>query len=168
MPVDRIQVGGTNPSPDRQDFNLVAGTGVTIAQTDDTTAPASKATFSVNGWNHVAFPVVLSSVVTGSIVARFTPGFAGTIKSMSAFVYVPVVTTSKLATLTPAISAVSMSGAAVAINSTAAATLGNGIAGSSVSGLGTFTATQEITVVASAVTQFAEGQVVLNLFYQAS
>lgn len=46
MPVNRIQVGGSNPSPDRQDFNLVAGTGVGITAADDATNNVSKATFA--------------------------------------------------------------------------------------------------------------------------
>lgn len=49
MPVNRIQVGGTVPSPDRQDFNLVAGTGISLTAADDSTNNVSKVTIAVSG-----------------------------------------------------------------------------------------------------------------------
>ncbi len=49
MPVDRIQVGGSNPSPDRQDYNLVAGNGITVTAADDSANNVSKATIAVGG-----------------------------------------------------------------------------------------------------------------------
>lgn len=47
MPINRLQVGGANPSPDRQDYNLVAGTNVTITAADDATNNVSKATIAL-------------------------------------------------------------------------------------------------------------------------
>lgn len=49
MAVNRIQVGGSVPSPDRQDYNLVAGSGVTLTAADDSTNNVSKCTVSLGG-----------------------------------------------------------------------------------------------------------------------
>lgn len=49
MPVNRIQAGGTNPSPDRPDFNIAAGAGITVAASDDATNFVSKCTVSLGG-----------------------------------------------------------------------------------------------------------------------
>lgn len=48
MAVNRIQVGGSAPSPDRQDFNLVAGSGITLTASDDATNSVSKATVAMS------------------------------------------------------------------------------------------------------------------------
>ena len=47
MPVNRIQVGGTNPAPDRQDFNIAAGSGITVTAADDVTNLVSKCTVAM-------------------------------------------------------------------------------------------------------------------------
>jgi len=111
-------------------------------------------------------PVILSSATTSAVVARFTPGMSGTINRMNASVIQAVTTTAKLATLTPNISAVAVSGGVLALTSTALATLGASVSGTAVAGTNTFTASQEITVTASSVTAFTEGQILLELFLQ--
>jgi hypothetical protein len=111
----------------------------------------------------VTIPVVLSKHSNGTIAARFTPGFAGRIRSISASVTDPVTTGAKLGTFTPAIAGVSVTGGALALTSANCATVGAAVAGSAITALNAFTAAQEITIVASAVTAFVEGQVVIYL-----
>ncbi len=113
-------------------------------------------------------PCILSagSAASGTVVARFTPGMSGTLLKLNAAVIAAVTTTAKLATFTPAISGVSTSGGALALTSTNCATLGASVSGSAITGLNTITASQEVTIVASSVTAFTEGQVLLELFMQ--
>ena len=49
MATNRIQVNGSNPSPDRLDYNLVAGAGVTLTGADDATNQISKCTVALGG-----------------------------------------------------------------------------------------------------------------------
>lgn len=116
----------------------------------------------------IAIPVVLSKHSNGSIAARFTPGFAGSIVGLSFSVTDPVTTGAKAATFTPAIAGVSTTGGAVALTSANCTPVGAGVAGSAVTAGNTFTAGQEVTIVASGVTAFVEGQGVLYLALAAS
>lgn len=106
----------------------------------------------------------LAAVANSGVLARFTPGFMGRLRSASFNVATAVTTASKLATLTPAIAGTSTTGGAVALTSANLATIGASVAGSAITALNTFTAAQEITVVASSVTAFVEGAgaIVLN------
>lgn len=47
MPVNRIRVGSSNPTPDRPDYNIAAGSGVTVTASDDTTNQQSTATVAM-------------------------------------------------------------------------------------------------------------------------
>lgn len=166
MPVNRIQAGGTAPSPDRPDFNIVGGTGITVAASDDATNLVSKATITNAGLatGLSNFPVKLSAVTSGAVVARFVAQYSGTIVKLDAHVWDPVTTTAKSATFQAAISGVSTGGGAVAVTSTLAATLGAMITGSAVTSANSFSPGQVITVTAAPVTQFVEGQIVLDMF----
>ena len=110
----------------------------------------------------LSIPCVLKAHTTTSIAARFTPGFAGTITGISFSVTDPVTTGAKLGTFTPAIAAVSTTGGAVALTSANCTPVGAAVAGSAITAANTFTAAQEVTIVASAVTAFIEGQ---GVFY---
>src|SRR4051794_31384258 len=112
----------------------------------------------------VCVPVVLARHSNGSIAARFTPGYAGVIRKISAFVIDPVTTAAKLATFTPAIGGVATTGGALALTSANCTPLGAKVDGSAITAFNVFGAADEITVAASAVTAFVEGQVVICLF----
>jgi hypothetical protein len=113
-----------------------------------------------------SIPIVLVRHANGSIAARFTPGFAGRIKKLSAYVIDPVTTGAKLATFTPAIGGVATTGGALALTSANCTPVGAKVDGSAVTAGYDFAATDEITLVASAVTAFVEGQVVAEMFLE--
>ncbi len=109
-------------------------------------------------------PVVLNTAVTNAVVMRWLPKYAGTIAALEGQVIVPVTTSLKLATFSPLISAVAVTGGVLAVTSTSLVTLGARVSGTAVTGSNAFTAGQEITVVASSVTTFAEGQMLLQMY----
>lgn len=117
----------------------------------------------------VTVPCVLSTAASAAIVGRLLPRMSGTILALDGCVIVPVTTTSKLATISPLISGVAVTGGLLALTSTNCATLGARVTGSAIgTGANTFTAAQEITLAASTVTAFVEGQVLLELFLQSA
>lgn len=82
MAVNRIQANGTNPSPDRQDTNIVPGAGVSVTASDDATNYVSKVTVALGG---AATDV---SALAGSLtVTKFTAeGIGGTLASAATIV----------------------------------------------------------------------------------
>lgn len=112
----------------------------------------------------VCVPVVLVKHSNGSVAARFTPGYAGKIRKITASVTDPATTGSKLATFTPYISGTTVTGGALALTSANCTPVGATVDGSAITAANSFTATDEITIVASSVTAFVEGQVVVYLF----
>lgn len=108
----------------------------------------------------LSFPLpVLANVANAQTVVNFTPGFAGRILSVGFQDTVAVTTAAKAATLTTNIAAAPVTGGVVALAGLYA--VGALQAGTAVTAANTFTAAQAITVVASAVTAFAEGAGVL-------
>lgn len=112
----------------------------------------------------VCVPVILSKHSNGSIAARFTPGFAGKLRKITASVVDPATTADKGATFTPAVGGAAVTGGALALTSANTATLGAKVDGSAITAGNAFTAADEITIVASSVTAFVEGQVLIYLF----
>lgn len=112
----------------------------------------------------VCVPVVLANHANSSVAARFTPGYAGKIRKITASVVTPVTTADKAATFTPAIAGVATTGGALALTSANTATVGAKVDGSPITATNSFSASQEITIAASSVTAFAEGQVLIYLF----
>jgi len=121
-----------------------------------------------SGVGHWIFLINLDLVADGDILTGFTPGFAGKILSVDAFVVVPVTTADDLTTLNLEIGTTNLTGGAVAISSVATsncATLGAKIAGSAVTGANEFGKADAISIEASATTDFAEGMVFLDVAY---
>ncbi len=116
----------------------------------------------------VAFPVILSTATTGQVIARFTPGKAGKIRTLDASVIQAATTASKAATLSVLISGVAVSGGNCGLTSANCTPLGAAVYGSAAVGSNAFTATQEITITANTVTTFAEGQVLALLYLQSA
>jgi hypothetical protein len=75
----------------------------------------------------------------------------------------PATTGAKAATFTPAIGGSATTGGALALTSANCTPVGAGVNGSAITAANTFTATDEITVAASLVTAFVEGQGVIYL-----
>lgn len=116
----------------------------------------------------MAFTVTLSSLANGDVVARFTPGVAGKVRKISAFVKTVVTTAAKAATLTPYIAGTTVTGGALALTSANCATKGAKVDGSAITAANAFTSSQEITVVVSGVTTFVEGEATILLFFDAA
>lgn len=95
---------------------------------------------------------------------QIDPGFAGELIAFNARVRKIASTAAKLATLTGRVNAGALGGGGV-INLTTAncGTLGAQVAGSAITGAKSFTAGQTIGFAVSAVTAFAEGEVVVEM-----
>jgi hypothetical protein len=93
----------------------------------------------------------------GDIITNLLPGFNGKILALDWIADKPVTTGAKLATFTPKINAVNVTGGAAAITSANSTPQGVKVAGSAVTALNTFLPTDTIGIVASGVTQFTEG-----------
>lgn len=103
------------------------------------------------------FRVDLSDVADGDVVARFGPGFSARIQSIDFCVTDEVTTAGKAATLQLRIGGVELAGARVTLTSANCGTKGALVRGGTVVGSDRFLNTDEVTVVASDVTAFAEG-----------
>lgn len=110
----------------------------------------------------VTLPVLLANIANG-VIARFKPGFAGTIKSISAVVVDPATTAAKLSSLHPAVAGVDCTGGVAAITSANMTPLANKVDGTAITAGAGFGATDEIQIVAAATTAFVEGQAVIEV-----
>lgn len=117
----------------------------------------------LRGHRIVTIPVTLSAHSNSSIAARFTPGHAGHIVKMTASVKTAVTTGSKAATFTPAVATVATTGGAVALTSANCTPVGAKVDGTAITAGAKFGPTDEITIAASSVTAFVEGEVLLHL-----
>jgi predicted RecA/RadA family phage recombinase len=130
--------------------------------TDSSGGAAADGTLAANGAvSIISIPVALAEVADGDVVTGFTPGFAGTILRTQFVVTVPVETADDLSTLNLEIGSTDVTGGSIALTSATATPVGKTIAGAAVTGAATFTASDTISVEASATTPFAEGSGVL-------
>ncbi len=106
-----------------------------------------------------------SAIADAGVLLRITPGFAGRIIGTHLQATTAVTTGSKLTTLTPKIAGTSVTGGVISATSAGQNAIGAVQNGSSVTALNTFTAAQEITVVASSTTAFVEGAGVLTIVF---
>ena len=136
------------------------------ALTNSTTGTASSTLAAGVGVQTITIPVYLSSVASGDVLTNYTPGFAGKLLSISFAVSKPATTASKAATLNVEIDTTDVTGGTVALTTASCDTLGELTAGSSITAANTFTAAQTISVEASSVTAFVEGEGYLLLKVQ--
>ena len=130
--------------------------------TDNSGGATADGTLAANGAvSIISIPVALAEVADGDVVTGFTPGFAGTILRTQFVVTVPVDTADDLSTLNLEIGSTNVTGGTIALTSATATPVGKTIAGAAVTGTATFTASDTISVEASATTAFAEGSGVL-------
>lgn len=139
--------------------SLTGGTATTLGNVAMATR-ASVGGSSRSGGNIISIPISLVTLTAAGDYTVFTPGFIGTIAKVQFAVGTAVVAASRAATISLKIAGVAVTGGAVALTS-ANSTANAVIAGSAVTLNNTFTAAQAITVTASSVTAFAEGQGVL-------
>lgn len=113
----------------------------------------------------ISIPVPsLAAVADAGVLARLTPGVAGRIIGTEFQVTTAVTTADKLTTLTPKIAGTSVTGGVMALTSATCTPIGAKVLGTTVTALNSFTAAQEITVVASATTAFSEGAGVIFIY----
>jgi hypothetical protein len=106
----------------------------------------------------VTLHIDLALVANGDVVTDWTPNFAGEITAVSFVVTEPVTTAAKAATLNLEINNVNVTGGVIAITSANATPLGKVLNGTAITAGNTFAAGQTVTVEASAVTAFVEGE----------
>ena len=109
----------------------------------------------------LAIPIKLAKVANGDVLTNFIPGFAGTIKKVAFAVTDPVIAASKATTLNMEINTANMTGGVVAFTSANCTPLGAVVNGTAVTANNVFGATDSISVEASGVTAFTEGEGVL-------
>lgn len=109
--------------------------------------------------DYVVMPVyMLLTGITANPLFAWTPGKPGRIVSLDFVVHVVTTTASDAATVTPAIGGTSTTGGAVALTSANTdGTPGDKVEGSDITAANKFDADDEITLVGSSVTAFAEG-----------
>lgn len=114
-------------------------------------------------WNH---QIPLAKLANGDIVTTFTPGFSGTIVGFGAIVSDPATTGSKAATLNLEIGTTNLTGGSLALTSANMTPLGAVVAATAITAANTFTATDTISIEASSVTAFVEGEINLYVVIQ--
>lgn len=110
--------------------------------------------------------MLLAGITAADIVTAFTPGHRFKILSVEAISIVAPTTSAKAATVTTYIDAVAVTGGVLALTTASLATKGTVQAGTAVTALNEGSATDTITLTASAVTTFVEGSAVINLRIQ--
>lgn len=111
----------------------------------------------------LSFPVKLSKVSAADVITDIRPNIYGWIEDWSFLVTDPVTTGSKLATLNLEINTTDVTGGALALTSAAATPLGKEIAGAAITGANYITPKDTLSVEATSVTAFVEGEGVLMI-----
>lgn len=104
----------------------------------------------------IAIPVVLATVTNGDVATGIIPGFAGRIESYQFITTVAVTTAAKAATFNLEIGTTNLTGGVLVLSGTQA--LGAVTAATAITAANTFTATDAISLEASSVTTFIEGE----------
>ncbi len=121
----------------------------------------SRATSGAIQKSILSIPVKLSKIATGDLLTAFTPGFPGRIVKASLVVTDPVTTADKSASINLEINSTDVSGGVLALTSANCATLGAVVNATAITGNNVFDADDTISIEASGVTAFAEGEGVL-------
>jgi sarcosine oxidase gamma subunit len=148
------------------------GTGAVVAMALESGAAGElhtvllscKSSLGSNNLHEISIPVKLANLASGGyILNAYKPGYAGVIKQITYVAGTPATTAAKLATLQPEITGVATTGGAVALTTVGCGTEGALVNGSAITALNTFGATDTISIQASAVTAFDEGDGVILL-----
>jgi hypothetical protein len=111
-------------------------------------------------YNNIVIPLQLATITAAGNVFGFIPGYAGTITAVQFSTTTAASTASKAVTLGLKVGSTAVTGGSVALT-TATVIADANIAGSTVTANNTFAATDTISIAASSVTAFSEGQGVL-------
>lgn len=119
-----------------------------------------------HGWA-LGIPITLAQIASdGDVLTTWTPGFAGTIEKVSFAVTVVVTTASKAADLNIEIGTTDVTGGVVGLTSANCTPLGAVIEGTEITADNEFTASDTISIKASSVTAFIEGEGVLLISFK--
>lgn len=103
-------------------------------------------------------PVLLSAVADGDLASTvFTPGYAGTIRSVRFITDTPSTTAAKTTALSLKIGTTAVTGGVVTVTSAASDTKGEVVNGTAITAANVFTATDTVKVAAASTTAFVEG-----------
>jgi hypothetical protein len=128
-------------------IELVDSTGGTIS--NDINSGVGKTT--------IALYITLANLTNADVITAYTPGYAFKLLKVSFGVQVAATTALKLATITPYISGVAVTGGILSLTSANCTPKGTIVAGSAITALNTGDDAATITLTASAVTAFVEG-----------
>ena len=112
----------------------------------------------------LSIPIKLKNLANGDVVTEYIPGFAGLIEKVSFVVTDKATTADKTAKLNLEIETTNVTGGEITLSSAAggnALTMGKVADGTAITAANVFTETQKISVEASSVTAFVEGEGVL-------
>lgn len=152
------QVSASSSSGDP--LHLVALDTVTTAGDILQCAPQTN-----SGAGVLVVPLQLAAITSSTNVNALIPGFSGTITAIQFSVTTPATTAAKLATLSLKLNSTAVTGGAVALTSANCTPIGALVAGSAITALNTFLATDTINIASSSVTAFVEGQGNLFISY---
>lgn len=128
-----------------------------IQFTDNTTGAVSTTLAAGVGVVTVPLYVNNADLAAADLLTTYTPGYAFKILGVAYGVEKAVTTGSKLATLTPKISGVAVTGGVLSLTSAALTPQGAVVAATAVTAANTGAATDTISITGSAVTAFVEG-----------
>ena len=123
----------------------------------------SRATSGAIQKSILTIPVKLAKVAAGDVLTEFTPGFPGRIIKASFAVTDPVTTAAKAASFNLEINSANLTGGSLALTSANCGTLGAVVNASAITGNNIFDSDDTISIEASGVTAFAEGEGIVLL-----
>jgi hypothetical protein len=139
---------------------ITAGSTATIEVLLATQANASHA---YGAW---CFHFNLDDIANGDLITSFVPHFAGTIVAIDAIATKAASTASKLATLNLEIGTTDVTGGVVSLTTAGLNAIGKAVAGTSITANNVFAADSAISLEASSVTAFVEGEIDVIITYQ--
>lgn len=140
------------------DVTIVRASAGAVNIPDNTTGNAAAAALAAGvGRQNITFYSNLVDITAADILTSWVPGYKFKILALDFFVDKPATTAAKLATVSPKITGVAVTGGAVALTSANCTPAGVKVAGSAVTALNTGSATDSISLTGSAVTAFVEG-----------
>lgn len=141
------------------EITVTNNTGATLAA--GTKVDLFCAQWTGNSVMQIAIPIALAGVTAADVVTEMRPGVEGYITHVEWVQGVPVTTGGDAATLNLEIDTTNLTGGTVALTSAACTPLGKAIAGSQITAGNRLVRESKLSVEASSVTAFAEGDGVL-------
>ena len=159
--------GGSTWTQTYSTANRTVAAATDAALTDSTTGTAGASMAAGAGVQTLAIPITLASITAnGDVLTNYTPGYRFKVLAVDFAVGQPVTTVAKLITLNLEIDATNVTGGAVALTSANCTPLGALVAGSAVTAANVGTSAQTLSVEASGVTAFVEGDGMLLIKLQ--